>query len=652
MSHFDELPGRSRNHAIEAEAIAAFQTRLAESGVFILQAQDRTDYGTDCQIEVTVAGQATNARVHVQLKGTEKALNADGSLSVDVRRTNLNYLLMQPYSIYVAYHLPTRSLRIRTAESVLRQYQHHGANWTDQTSLTVTFVDELTVDRLQRLAGLAGSDAKVARDRRIDQVGTPSPAGTAHVLRSPPDIHVPDDPVVARQLLQQLYDQNADEAISAGFAKFASLFGLDSDEIGMCYMAEINLGMDGLSHHRARIDEAITFSQKRLTHRRYQTGSLQYTIGNAFHALREEDAAKYAYLAALADEEVASSADLASQVHKNLGSSYAILGEQDQAVKHYEKALQFDPELAEAHHCLGIHYVRLGRYDDALRHLDQVLFSDQKQGRISSVAGWRANVLFNLGDGRAAFRELNSLIAQADRLAWVRPWCCRPVAAFGRANIDNARQATSFWQRYVKADPNDAAARWELLMAMFYLRGKGENVGKTYNEFREEFDTHITHIDPKNAALPWDRLGHWAQDSDDWVEAERCFRKAYELAGGEYGFCLAIALKYQGQFEESVPLLLEQAETIQPDAISWFHLAAAYHSLDRWPEAISAYQSALTLDPKHAVAMFDLGGAHYNSGDFPMAADVWTAAIERFPDHELAARLRKDLPSLFGRPEG
>lgn len=96
MDPFDELPQRDRNHEIEDEAIAAFQMRLTESGAFILQASDRKDYGTDCQIEVMADGQATNVRVHVQLKGTANALNADGSLSVELRRTNLNYLLMQP----------------------------------------------------------------------------------------------------------------------------------------------------------------------------------------------------------------------------------------------------------------------------------------------------------------------------------------------------------------------------------------------------------------------------------------------------------------------------------------------------------------------------------------------------------------------------
>jgi hypothetical protein len=171
MSHFDELPRRDRNHEIEDEAAAAFQKRLTESGAFILQVSDRKDYGTDCQIEVMADGQATNVRVHVQLKGTERPLNADGSLSVEVRRTNLNYLLMQPYSFYAGYHAPTGSLRICPATSVLRQYEHGRTNWTEQQSLTVSFAEELTVERLGQLANLARSGARSSRDRRIEQAG-------------------------------------------------------------------------------------------------------------------------------------------------------------------------------------------------------------------------------------------------------------------------------------------------------------------------------------------------------------------------------------------------------------------------------------------------------------------------------------------------
>ena len=409
MNPFYELPRRDRNHEIEDEAIAAFQMRLAESGAFILQAPDRKDYGTDCQIEVIAGGQATNTRVQVQVKGAESALNADGSLSVEVRRTNLNYLLMQPYSVYVAYHAPTGSLRIRTAESVTRQYVHGGKNWTDQRSLTVSFVEELTVERLGRLADLARAAANSSRDRRIDQVSVAAADLSNHVLTSPLDVHVSEDPAQARKLLVQLYEKNADEAISAAFAKFVAVFGAGSDEMGICYMSEINLGMDGMSGHSERIEEAISFFRTRLADDRHQGGDLHYTIGNAFPALRNEPEAKRAFEAALADPALSAFPELAAQVHKNLGSSYALLGDHDQAVDHYREALRLSPNLAEAHNALGTYYVRLGKYEDALRHLDQVIFSDQKQGRTSAVTGWRANVLFNLGNGRAAFREINGL---------------------------------------------------------------------------------------------------------------------------------------------------------------------------------------------------------------------------------------------------
>jgi hypothetical protein len=159
MSHFDDLPRRDGTHELEEAAIVAFQTKLAECGIFIRQGADRKDYGTDCQIEVIDDGQATNVRLHVQLKGTERALNADGSLSIEVRSTNLNYLLMQPYSIYVCYHVPSGSLLIRPVASVLRQYEHDGKPWTEQDSLTVTFTDKLTVEHQQRLSALARSGA-------------------------------------------------------------------------------------------------------------------------------------------------------------------------------------------------------------------------------------------------------------------------------------------------------------------------------------------------------------------------------------------------------------------------------------------------------------------------------------------------------------
>lgn len=647
MGSIEDLPGRGSNHAIEEMAESAFQSLLSESEHFILQRADRKDYGTDCQIEVLDQGRPTNVRLHVQLKGTERPLNADGSLSISVRRTNLNYLVAQPYSVFVAYHVPTASLRIASVESVLRHYEHESINWTQQETLTVTFAAPLTLDRLKALAGLTHSDARAARDRRIDQVRAAASDLPGLVRSAPSHIHVPDDPALASQFLNQLYERGADTVISAAFDRFAAILGANEDAMGACYMAEINLGMAGRSQFPERIGAGIVHFQRKLTDGRCQAGSLHYSIGNAFSALGDEIAAKLSYQTAARDMEFMADPAAASQCLKNLGSSFERLGDEELAVQCYRDALEMNPEVPEAYYALGRFHHRNGRFAEAIDHYDQVIFTDRQLGSTSTVIGWRLNALFSLGETREAFRAINLLLTDADREPWIWSWCARQVAAFGRTSVENAKGALAFWQRYLRAHSDVSPARAELLLTTFYLRHEGENIGKDYAAFRVEFDRHIAHVVPEHAALPWDRLGHWAQDDGNWEEAERCFRMAYDIEGGHYGYCLGTALNFLARFAEALPLAQAQADGIQPDAMSWFQVGVAQEHLGCAQAAVQAYCQALLLEPEYALAMFNMAGTLWNSGEHDRAAIVFRTAAEQFPDHDLTAKLRRDFPELL-----
>lgn len=635
MDHFDQFPKRDDNRGIEERAVAAFNALLATSEAFDLQASDRRDYGTDCQIEAVGSGAASNARVHVQIKGTRCELNADGSVSVQVARNNLNYLLVQPHSIYVCYHELSRSLRVRTVESVLRQYEHNGRGWTEQDSLTITFGTELNAEWLGEYSALVRSSAIASRRRRSDQIGASASLVPSLLRRRAPDIHVPADRDAAADLLRHLYEEGADDAISAAFDQFAAVLGRGSDAMGQAYMAEINFGMDGKKIDRDRVEAAIKHFRNKLRHGRFQPASLNYTIGNAHSALGREVEARAAYEMALSDPKMARMADLEAQIEKNLGTSVERLGDEVSAASHYHRALELEPALPEAHYALGQYHIRHGRYQEALDHFDQIVFEKRHPNAMSGVAGWRMNALFNLGEGRAAFREITTMLGRADEEMWIWPWCARLVAVFGRTTADNARHALAFWRRYVARNPDHPRARCELLMATFYLRGQGVEVGKTYHEFRLEFDEHIAKADDSDAALPWDRLGHWAQEEENWDEAERCYRRAYDLDGGEYGYCLGTALLFLGRHEESLPLLLDQAERIQPDALSWVQVANAYVHLERYDEAVAAFRKATEIDPTDGTAFFELAGALWNKGRRDEAVSIWWEALGSFPQHEL-----------------
>jgi tetratricopeptide (TPR) repeat protein len=111
-----------------------------------------------------------------------------------------------------------------------------------------------------------------------------------------------------------------------------------------------------------------------------------------------------------------------SRVHNNIGVSRQKAGELEEAVEHFQKALQIDPDLAEAHHNLGVTLVKLGRPEAALPHLQRMI--ELKPYTIDAYVTL-ATSLERLGrtrqaqaSYRGALRENPDLWQAANNLAW------------------------------------------------------------------------------------------------------------------------------------------------------------------------------------------------------------------------------------------
>lgn len=644
MKYLDDLPKRHSNHIIESKAVAAFEKIINESEYFMIQQKDTQDYGTDCQLEVIYDGNATNVRIHVQLKGTKKALNKDGSISIDINRSNLNYLISQQYSFFVCYHIPTNSLKFSYADTVLRQYEHSQQQWTTQQTITVNFTDSLTIQRLESLAKLAKANSNELRNSRIKQITT-SPSEMVNTIRNIPfDLHIPEDQYLAASLLSTLYSNGEDKIISDAFDRFLAIFPSDHNAIMYCYMAEINIGMAQKEFNIDRVKKGIIYLESKIGTKQFSSGSLFYSIGNGFSVLDLNEDAIIAYKKSIDDLEERDS-QLLAMCYKNLGSSYENIGNQSEAIICYKKSISFNKNLPEANFALGNFYLKDGQYEEALKYFDETVFNESTTEKQFSVVGWRVNALFNLKEGRSAFREINTLLSDtANSGNWIWSWCAQQVALFGRDNIDNAKLSISFWDKYLKKHPNCPYGVREWLLNHFYLRSESVDIGFTYFAFKTQFESIIHSIRTENAAFLWDRLGHWAQEESNWNEAEYCFRNAYNLGKGEFGYCLGTALLFLNRPKESLPLLLEQALNIQPDDMSWFQLASTYEKLGQTKESINAYKKVISLNPDNAAAWFDLGGIHWNNGDYKNARRVWRKAVKKFPSHELSLQLYKDIP--------
>lgn len=647
MDYLDDFPKRDQNHVNDTMAKTAFEAFIASSDVVLKQGSDDNDYGSDYQLEIVHDGMATNVRLQVQLKGTAADLNADGSVSISVKRSNLNYLLMSPGSLYVCFHIPTNMLKVTSAQSVLAQYRNTGKDWQSQKSVTVNFTETLTDQRLIRVVSLIRLSSLDARNRRVAHSNIDDNDMVDYARASQTIYEVSEDIDSATKQLMNLYRSNQTEIISTAYERFKAILGEEHPAMIYCWMAEIDLASANkiFDHHRIELG-ILKMKALSLINGKEDAG-LHYSIGNGFAALNDFNGALNEYEIAFELNKQSINDELMAMIYKNMGGNYAALENEKQAVECYLLALEHNPHLAEAHYALGLYYHNTGQFEMALEHLDKTIFSKNTQGNLINLQGWRISTLFNVGEGRSAFREINTLLSQADKAQWIWSWCLKIVAQFGRKSIENAKLSLPFWESVFRHFPNNSDVQRESLLAIIYLQNRNMNSHKTYSEFKNDLELYSDNIGSDAASLLWDLLGHWAEDEDRGDEAILCFEKAYSLQKGDYGLCFSIALNNQQRYEESEKLMKSYISVFPDDAQGWYQLASTYDLMGQLEKCIASYRQSLSLNVDNDHAWFNLGGAFFNMGNYSEARQIWKEAVNRYPDHELTAKLRADIPFIL-----
>lgn len=116
---------------------------------FVFRDERAEDYGVDGSLELLAQGRATNFRAQVQLKGTARAeLNRDGSISLPVSASNLNYLLNGPSPLYILYSVPSDQLLFLWARDEQSRISEENPNWLQQDWVTLRFYQALTPEAL------------------------------------------------------------------------------------------------------------------------------------------------------------------------------------------------------------------------------------------------------------------------------------------------------------------------------------------------------------------------------------------------------------------------------------------------------------------------------------------------------------------------
>ncbi len=157
------LPKGDRSDDLQQLSLDAFRTALPKVR-FLFRDERVDDKGVDGAIELKIDGQFTNFRAQVQLKGTDSlSPNADGSFSLQVATSNLNYLLNGQSPLYILWIAPRNELRFLWARDERQRLDASNSGWIDQEKVTLRFEHVLTP------AALEDIHARILREGRMQR---------------------------------------------------------------------------------------------------------------------------------------------------------------------------------------------------------------------------------------------------------------------------------------------------------------------------------------------------------------------------------------------------------------------------------------------------------------------------------------------------
>ena len=268
--------------------------------------------------------------------------------------------------------------------------------------------------------------------------------------------------------------------------------------------------------------------------------------------------------------------------HNNLGIHLVQTGRIDEALGHYAKALELDPQYAEAHYNLGNAYLRLGRLDDAA----------ESYARALAIYSRFAAAHANLGDLLVRRGRTEEGITHLKTAAEIDPRSSLFHADLAAAYTRNGNEAEAIeqWNKVLEISDANSAAHSNLGMVLVNGGHAEEGLAHLRKAVQLDPGSAEAHY---NMATTLSRMGRREEAIADYKEALR-LRPDYAAAHHN----LANTLAESGRLEEAVAEYTRVLELKPNSAAAHKNLAAVLRRLGRTDEAMAHLQRAAEIESK------------------------------------------------------
>ncbi|WP_343736375.1 tetratricopeptide repeat protein [Acidovorax sp.] len=274
--------------------------------------------------------------------------------------------------------------------------------------------------------------------------------------------------------------------------------------------------------------------------------------------------------------------------HVNRGLALGALGQREEALVHFDRAIALRADFAEAHVNRGKTLVELGRLPEALQSYDSAIAAQPRMAAAHNNKGTALRALERLDEALACYQQACALDGN-----YVDALLNRATL---HAALGHADEALAGFDQLLALQPQHAQAH----------NGKGAILAQ-----KEQWELAVPHF---QAA----------------IQSDEKLVSAYKNLGQ--------ALHALAQYAQAVPVLRKAAE-LQPDDLDILALlAVAQTDAGQFADALGTYDVAIRMAPDRPGLYFNRAGLHVRFNRHAQALADFVAASDLQPDN----------PHLFG----
>ena len=359
-----------------------------------------------------------------------------------------------------------------------------------------------------------------------------------------------------------------------------------------------------------------------------------------------------------------------AEAYNNRGLAYYRKSDYDRAIIDLNKAIEIKPQYAEAYNNRSVAYYGKGDYDGAIADASKAIEINSQYARAYSS---RSAAYDSKGDYDRAIADASKAIEI--KLQFADAYDNRSVAYYGKGDYDRAIADAS---KAIEIDPHDAeayndqsgseSAKGDCDNAIadaskaieirpqdaeaYNNRGFGYDCSSDYDRVITDLDKAIE-ISPRYAVAYHNR-GRAYNHKGDYDDAIANADKMIEINPQDIEAYNGRSVAYDGKgdYDRAIADASKAIEIEPGDALSYNNRGFAFNSKGDYKRGIADLDKAIEIDPEYATAYDNRGFAYDGLGDHDRAIADFSRAIEIKPQFADAYSLRGKAYEGKGEPGG